>query len=81
MDCDLAIIAIGLKANQILTKATPDLKVDKYADVIVNPETMETSIKGVFAGGDIVGGEGTVIEAMGMAKKAAKAIINQLSKK
>jgi glutamate synthase (NADPH/NADH) small chain len=41
---------------------------------------METSIKGVFAGGDIVGGEGTVIEAMGMAKKAACAVIDYLDK-
>jgi glutamate synthase (NADPH/NADH) small chain len=81
MDCDMAIIAIGLKANQILTKATPELKTDKYADVVVNPETMETSIKGVFAGGDIVGGEGTVIEAMGMAKKASEAIIKLLESK
>lgn len=80
IDCDLAVIAIGLGANQILTKATPDLKTDKYGDVVVNPETMETSLKGVFAGGDIVGGEGTVIEAMGMAKKASLAIIQHLSK-
>jgi len=72
--CDLAIIAIGLKANQLLTKVTPGLKTDKYEDLVVNPETMQTSIKGVYAGGDIVGGEGTVIEAMGMAKKAAEAI-------
>jgi thioredoxin reductase len=36
---------------------------------------METSIRNVFAGGDIVGGEGTVIEAMGMAKKAAQAML------
>ncbi len=81
MDCDMAIIAVGLKANQLLTKVTPDLKVDKYGDVIVNPVTMETSIRGVFAGGDIVGGEGTVIEAMGMAKKASLGIIDYLSKK
>ena len=80
-DCDLAVIAIGLNANQILTKVTPQLKTDKYGDVIVNLENMETSIKGVFAGGDIVGGEGTVIEAMGMAKKAASAIIEHLLKK
>jgi len=80
MDCDLAIIAVGLKANEILTKVTPQLKTDKYGDVVVNQETMETSIKGVFAGGDIVGGEGTVIEAMGMAKKASQAIIEHLLK-
>jgi len=77
-DCDLAIIAIGLGANKILTSATPQLATDKYGDVIINPETMETSMKGVFAGGDIVGGEGTVIEAMGMAKKAARSILSYL---
>jgi len=80
MDCDLSVIAVGLKANQILTLATPELKTDKYSDVIVDAETMESSLKGVFAGGDIVGGEGTVIEAMGMAKKAAAAILEYLAK-
>ncbi|HNW39143.1 MAG TPA: NADPH-dependent glutamate synthase, partial [Candidatus Omnitrophota bacterium] len=81
LDCDLCVIAVGLKANQILINATPELKTDKYSDVIVDSESMESSIKGVFAGGDIVGGEGTVIEAMGMAKQAARSIINRLSKK
>ncbi len=80
VECDQAIIAIGLKANQILTRATPQIKTDKWGDVVVNSETMETSVKGVFAGGDIVGGEGTVIEAMGMSKKAASAIIDYLNK-
>jgi glutamate synthase (NADPH/NADH) small chain len=78
VECDIAIIAIGLKANQLLTKLTPALKTDKYGDVTVDLQTMETSIKNVFAGGDIVGGEGTVIEAMGMAKKAASVIIDRL---
>ncbi|MDO8488919.1 MAG: NADPH-dependent glutamate synthase [Candidatus Omnitrophota bacterium] len=73
--CDLAIIAIGLGANQVLTSVTSELKTDKYKDIIINPVTMEASIKNVFAGGDIVGGEGTVIEAMGMAKKAAISIL------
>lgn len=73
--CDLAIIAVGLEANQVLTGVTPELKTDKDKDIIINQATMETSIKNVFAGGDIVGGEGTVIEAMGMAKKAAVSIL------
>ena len=76
LDCDLCVIAVGLKANQILIDATPELKTDSNLDLIVDPDSMETSLKGVYAGGDIVGGEGTVIEAMGMAKKAACAIIN-----
>jgi len=78
--CDIAIIAVGLNANQILTSVTPEISTDKWGDIIVDKETMETSIKGVYAGGDIVGGEGTVIEAMSMAKRAAKAIIKQLKK-
>lgn len=80
MDCDMVVIAVGLRANELLTKSTPQIKTDKYSDVVVTPETMETSIKGVFAGGDIVGGEGTVIEAMGMAKRASIAIIQYLKK-
>ena len=79
IDCDLAIIAVGLQANQVLTSVTPQLKTDRYKDVIVDSETMETSIGRVFAGGDIVGGEGTVIEAMGMAKKASEAIVDFLT--
>ena len=77
-ECDTAVIAVGLKANQILTKETPEIELDRWGDIVVNKETMETSVKNVFAGGDIVGGEGTVIEAMGMAKKAARAILKRL---
>ncbi len=79
-DCDEAVIAVGLKANRVLTQQTPELKIDKWSDIIVNSDTMETSIKAVYAGGDIVGGEGTVIEAMGMAQKASLAIMEYLLK-
>ena len=78
MACDVAIVAVGLGANTLLTSVTPELELDKWKDIVVNPKTMETSVKGVYAGGDIVGGEGTVIEAMGMAKKAAKAILEYI---
>ena len=81
IDCDVAIVAVGLRANQVLTRVTPQLKLDKWGDIEVDADTMKTSMEGVYAGGDIVGGEGTVIEAMGMAKKAAKAIIDYLSHK
>lgn len=78
--CDEAVVAVGLKANQVLIRATPQLKTDEYGDIVVDPQTMRTSLENVYAGGDIVGGEGTVIEAMGMAKRAASAIIDRLKK-
>ncbi|MFH1857089.1 MAG: NADPH-dependent glutamate synthase [Candidatus Omnitrophota bacterium] len=77
-ECDLAVVAIGLGANRILTGVTPELKTDKAGDIIIDSASKETSVKNVFAGGDIVGGEGTVIEAMSMAKKASQSIINYL---
>ncbi|MFA4843183.1 MAG: NADPH-dependent glutamate synthase [Candidatus Omnitrophota bacterium] len=78
IECDLAVIAVGLKANQLLTAVTPGLKTDKYGNILVD-KNMQTSLKRVFAGGDIVGGEGTVIEALGMGKRAARAILKNLT--
>jgi len=77
IETDLVISAIGLKANQTLTDAVKELKTNKWGDIEVNPETMETSIPNVYAGGDIVGGEGTIIEAMGMGKKASFSILKK----
>jgi glutamate synthase (NADPH/NADH) small chain len=45
---------------------------------VVDPETQRTSMKGVFAGGDIVLGAATVILAMGEGRRAAKAIAKYL---
>jgi glutamate synthase (NADPH/NADH) small chain len=78
---DLIISAIGQSPNPLLTKATPELKTQNWGGIIVNPETQETSIKGVFAGGDIVSGADTVISAMGAGKRAAEAIDNRVKGK
>lgn len=48
---------------------------------IVTDENGKTSIKGVYAGGDIITGEATVISPMGAGKKAAKAIHQYLMNK
>ncbi|MCF7893611.1 MAG: NADPH-dependent glutamate synthase [Candidatus Omnitrophica bacterium] len=76
LKADLAIVAIGLRPNRLLTSLTPSLETDKWGDIVVN-EKMETSLPDIYAGGDIVGGEGTIIEAFGMAKKAAQSIIEK----
>jgi len=75
---DAAIVAIGNGSNPILQKTAPDLKCNKWGNIIADDLTMKTSVEGVFAGGDIVTGAATVIEAMGAGRKAAKGIIEYL---
>ena len=65
----------------MIKSTTPEIETNKRGNFIVNEETLETSIPGVFAGGDIVLGAATVILAMGQGRKAAKAINAYLATK
>ena len=71
-DCDTVVYAIGTNANPILGQ-TSKLKLKKRGYIEVD-ENLATSIMGVFAGGDIVTGAATVIEAMGAGRKAARSM-------
>lgn len=71
--CNIVVVAIGTRANPLLTATCPDLKLNKWGNIVVDEQGM-TSLPGVFAGGDIVRGAATVILAMGDGKKAAQAI-------
>jgi glutamate synthase (NADPH) small chain len=70
----VAIIGVGTHANPIVQSATPDLKTNASNYIVADSETLRTSKRGVFAGGDIVTGSATVILAMGAGRKAAKAM-------
>lgn len=72
---DNVIVAIGQGPNPILLRTTPGLKLNKHGYIEADPETLETSMPGVFAGGDIVTGAATVIAAMGAGKKAARQMV------
>ncbi len=74
VDADTVIVAIGQKPNPLAISSKKKIELTRYGTIVVNPETNATSIKGVYAGGDIVTGDATVISAMGAGKKAAKAI-------
>jgi glutamate synthase (NADPH/NADH) small chain len=80
IDTDTVIVAVGTKANPVLTKSIPDLKLNKWGYIETNEEG-QTNVEEIFAGGDIVTGSATVISAMGAGKKAAKAIDEFLRKK
>ena len=76
----VVINAVGTSANPLLTATAPDLNLNKWGNIMINEEG-ETSIPGVFAGGDIVRGGATVILAMGDGKRAAAAINEYLKGK
>ncbi|MDP2706003.1 MAG: FAD-dependent oxidoreductase, partial [Burkholderiales bacterium] len=71
-ECDLVVFAIGTNANPIMGQ-TSKLRLNKRGYIEAD-ENLATSVAGVFAGGDIVTGAATVIEAMGAGRKAARSM-------
>jgi len=78
IELDAAGVAIGTQANPIVASTTPGLETNKWGYIVAN-ENGQTSLKNIFAGGDIVSGAATVILAMGAGRKAAQAIHQALS--
>ncbi len=70
---DTAMVAIGQSPNPLIPNSVKGLKIGKKGNIVTD-ENGQTSIPGIFAGGDIATGAATVILAMGAGKKAAKAI-------
>ncbi|MCX7027899.1 MAG: NADPH-dependent glutamate synthase [Spirochaetes bacterium] len=73
MPFDTIIVAVGNESNPLISRTTPELKVDRWGHILVD-EKQKTSIERVYAGGDIVLGAATVILAMGEGRRAAAAI-------
>jgi glutamate synthase (NADPH/NADH) small chain len=74
VDAETVIVSVGTGANPLLTKSTPGLDLNKWDYVEINEKTGETSLPGVYAGGDIVRGAATVILAMGDGRVASRAM-------
>ncbi len=72
LDADCVVVAIGNTPNPLVPKTTSGLAVDAKGRIVVDANH-ETSIRNVFAGGDIVLGAATVIKAMGEGRAAARA--------
>ncbi|MGL1900484.1 MAG: NADPH-dependent glutamate synthase [Fibrobacterales bacterium] len=78
MEIDTVIIAIGNSSNPLIAQTTPELELTKWKTLKVD-DSLKTSMDGVYAGGDIVTGAATIIEAMGQGQIAAKSINTLLS--
>jgi len=74
LDVDVAIVAIGTRANPLLLNTLTGMDLNKWGYIKADAETGKTTKRAVFAGGDIVTGAATVILAMGAGRKAARAI-------
>jgi glutamate synthase (NADPH/NADH) small chain len=75
--CDTVVVAVGTRANPLLTSSSPDLALTERGYLAADEYGM-TNLPGVFAGGDIVRGSATVILAMGDGKRIAATIDNYL---
>ncbi|MBT4266604.1 MAG: FAD-dependent oxidoreductase [Deltaproteobacteria bacterium] len=80
LDADIVIEAIGNQAEDNSTQWYPGVETDAKKLIKTNPETGETSVKGIFAGGDIVRGPSLVVNAVRDGKVAAQAIQQYLNK-
>lgn len=76
---DLVIVSVGVSPNPLIPNAISDLNVSRRGTIVVDEETMRSSLPDLYAGGDIVRGGATVILAMGDGRKAAAAMSQQLS--
>lgn len=75
---DAVIVALGNESNPLMAQTTEGLEVTKRGNIVVDAK-QRTSLKRVWAGGDIVLGAATVILAMGEGRKAAKSINDYLA--
>jgi glutamate synthase (NADPH/NADH) small chain len=70
---EVVVVAIGNGPNPLVPRTTPGLETKK-GKIIARDGSGRTSMKGVFAGGDIVLGAATVILAMGAGRQSAASI-------
>ena len=78
LEVDMVVYALGTTANPIISQSLPGLEVNRWGYITVDEETGMTSVPGVFAGGDIVTGSATVIQAMGAGRRAAAGMLTFL---
>ena len=76
---DLVIVSVGVSPNPLIPNALPKLEMSRRQTIIVDEQTMESSIPGLYAGGDIVRGGATVILAMGDGRRAAAAMHRRIT--
>ncbi|MBN2380369.1 NADPH-dependent glutamate synthase [candidate division WOR-3 bacterium] len=73
MELDTVVVALGTKPNRLFLNKVPELETTPWGTIQVD-ERLKTNMEGVYAGGDAVRGNATVILALGDGRTAARSI-------
>jgi glutamate synthase (NADPH/NADH) small chain len=73
MELDTVVESLGTQPNRLFLDKLPELDKTKWGTIEVD-ENLKTNIDGVYAGGDAIRGNATVILALGDGRKAAQSI-------
>ena len=79
IDADMLVTAIGYNVEPEWGQILPDLVRDRWDRFVADPETLQTNLPAVFAGGDAVNGADLVVTALADGHRAAEAIDRYLS--
>ncbi len=79
MEVDLVIMALGNTPNPIIRESEPSLKTTKWGTIDVDDGSQQTSLAGVYSGGDATRGGSTAIRAAGDGQAAAREIVGDVN--
>ena len=74
LQADTVIFAVGQGVDTAIVSEVNEIKISRRRTIVADPETLATGYPGVFAGGDVVTGPASVIDAIAAGKKAACSI-------
>jgi len=74
VETDVVVLALGFWPDPLLGKTTPQLKTHDWGLITIDPDTGETTLPGVYAGGDNTNGADLVVTAAAAASKAARSM-------
>ena len=77
LSCDQVIVAVGVSPNPLVPKSIDGIELGRKNTIVVD-DNMQSNIKNLYAGGDIVRGGATVILAMGDGRRAAANMAQKL---
>ena len=73
------LVAVGEEPDPSILPEGAGIEVSGWAGIVADPRTLATGRTGIFAGGDVVSGPKTIIDAVASGRKAAASVHEYLS--